>query len=149
MGILRQAEICKRVTAIPELLDQLALENSIVTLDAMGCQTVIAERILARGADYLLVLKANHQLAYEAVVKHFDQTCFRRGAPHRAAYDTFDEAHGRLVRRRVFASTEAANLETLSDMAQPAHRSCRRDAAQYQRRSQGRNRDPLLPVELS
>jgi len=38
------------ITAIPELLDQLALENSIVTLDAMGCQTAIAEKILARGA---------------------------------------------------------------------------------------------------
>ena len=37
------------ITAIPELLDQLALENSIVTLDAMGCQTAIAEKSLARG----------------------------------------------------------------------------------------------------
>jgi len=107
-------ETSNEITAVPELLDQLALENSIVTLDAMGCQTAIAERILARGADYLLVLKANHPLAYEAVAKHFDQTCFRRGAPHRAACDTFDEAHGRLVRRRVFASTKAASLEALS-----------------------------------
>ena len=96
-------EASNEITAIPELLDQLALENSIVTLDAMGCQTAIAERILARGADYLLVLKANHPLAYEAVTKHFDQTCFRRGAPQRAACDTFDEAHGRLgpVREQV------------------------------------------------
>src|SRR5215203_2128761 len=38
------------ITAIPELLDRLALQNSIVTVDAMGCQTAIAERILARGA---------------------------------------------------------------------------------------------------
>src|SRR4051794_115911 len=37
----------------------------------------------------------------------------RRGAPQRAAWDTFDEAHGRFVRRRVFASTEAASLEAL------------------------------------
>jgi predicted transposase YbfD/YdcC len=44
------------ITAIPELLEQLALENGIVTLDAMGCQTAIAERILARGGDYLLAL---------------------------------------------------------------------------------------------
>src|ERR671928_1357706 len=101
------------ITAIPELLDRLALKDSIVTVDAMGCQTAIAERILARGADYLLTLKANHPLAYEAVAKHFDQTCFRRGAPDRAAWDTFDEAHGRLVRRRVFASTKAASLEAL------------------------------------
>src|SRR5215207_7802560 len=56
------------ITAIPELLDRLALKNSIVTVDAMGCQTAIAERILTRGADYLLTLKANHPLAYEAVV---------------------------------------------------------------------------------
>ena len=56
-------EASNEITAIPELLNQLALENSIVMLDAMGCQTAIAEQILARGADYLLVLKANHQLA--------------------------------------------------------------------------------------
>jgi len=114
LGQRRVHETSNEITAIPELLDQLALENSIVTLDAMGCQTAIAEQILARGADYLLVLKANHPLAYEAVTKHFDQTCFRRGAPQRAACDTFDEAHGRLVRRRVFASTKAASLEALS-----------------------------------
>jgi predicted transposase YbfD/YdcC len=102
------------ITAVPELLDQLALENSIVTLDAMGCQTAIAEKILARGGDYLLALKGNHKLAHAAVVEHFDQHCFRRGAPGRADCDAFDDTHGRLVRRRVFASTEAASLDALS-----------------------------------
>jgi len=102
------------ITAVPELLDQLALENSIVTLDAMGCQTAIAEKILARGGDYLLTLKGNHPLAHAAVVEHFDQHCFRRGAPCRADCDDADEGHGRLVRRRVFASTEAAALDALS-----------------------------------
>jgi predicted transposase YbfD/YdcC len=102
------------ITAVPELLDQLALENSIVTLDAMGCQTAIAEKILARGGDYLLTLKGNHPLAHAAVVEHFDQRCFRVGAPSRADCDAFDDTHGRLVRRRVFASTNAAALEALS-----------------------------------
>ena len=102
------------ITAIPELLDRLALQNSIVTVDAMGCQTAIAERILARGADYLLTLKANHPLAHAAVAEHFEQHCFRRGAPGRADCDAFDDTHGRLVRRRVFASTQAAGLEALS-----------------------------------
>ena len=102
------------ITAVPELLDQLALQNSIVTLDAMGCQTAIAEKILARGGDYLLTLKGNHKLAHKAVVEHFDQHCFRRGAPGRAECDAFDDTHGRLVRRRVFASTDAAALEALS-----------------------------------
>lgn len=102
------------ITAVPELLDQLALQNSIVTLDAMGCQTAIAERILARGGDYLLTLKGNHTLAHKAVVEHFDRHCFRRGATGRADCDAFDDTHGRLVRRRVFASTEAAALGALS-----------------------------------
>jgi predicted transposase YbfD/YdcC len=102
------------ITAIPALLDQLALQNSIVTLDAMGCQTVIAERILARGGDYLLTLKGNHPLAHTAVVEHFDQHCFGRDASARADCDAFDDTHGRLVRRRVFASTDAAALEALS-----------------------------------
>jgi predicted transposase YbfD/YdcC len=102
------------ITAVPELLDQLVLENGIVTLDAMGCQTAIAETILARGGDYLLTLKGNHPLAHAAVVEHFDQRCFRRGAPGRADCDDADEGHGRLVRRRVFASTEAASLDALS-----------------------------------
>jgi predicted transposase YbfD/YdcC len=102
------------ITAVPELLDQLALQNSIVTLDVMGCQTAIAEKTLARGGDYLLTLKGNHPLAHAAVVEHFDQRCFRRGAASRADCDAFDGTHGRLVRRRVFASTEAAALEALS-----------------------------------
>ncbi len=48
------------------------------------------------------------------MVKHFDEHCFCRGAPSRADCDAFDDTHGRLVRRRVFASTEAATLEALS-----------------------------------
>ena len=80
-------------------MDQLALENSIVTLDAMGCQTAIAEKTLARGGGDLLTLKGNHKLAHAAVVEHFDQRCFRVGAPGRADCGAFDDAHGRLVRR--------------------------------------------------
>src|SRR3954454_19579818 len=52
--------------------------------------------------------------AHAAVVEHFDQHCFHVGAPSRADCDAFDDTHGRLVRRRVFASTEAATLGALS-----------------------------------
>ena len=53
------------ITAIPVLLDALELKNSIITLDAMGCQTAIAARILDRCADYLLALKGNHGRAHK------------------------------------------------------------------------------------
>jgi predicted transposase YbfD/YdcC len=103
------------ITAIPELLNALALENTLVTLDAMGCQKAIAPHLLDRQADYLLVLKANHSNAYEAVRSHFDAYCFQRGAANRPTFDAFDDSHGRLVRRRVFVCPEAASLEALSN----------------------------------
>jgi predicted transposase YbfD/YdcC len=102
------------ITAIPALLDTLDLKNSIVTLDAMGCQTAIAARIIDRGADYLLALKGNHGKAHKAVTDHFAQHCLNVGSPGQAFHDEFDDGHGRLVRRRIFASTEAANLEPLA-----------------------------------
>jgi predicted transposase YbfD/YdcC len=101
------------IAAIPELLEVLRLDGCIVTLDAMGCQKEIAERIRAKGADYLLVLKANHGRAFEAVREHFERTCFGRGSGGRPVFDAFDEGHGRLVRRRVFVSPAAKDLEPL------------------------------------
>ena len=68
--VLGQREVdgkSNEITAIPELLDTLHLDGAIVTLDAMGCQKDIAARIRAKGADYLLALKANHGRAFEAV----------------------------------------------------------------------------------
>jgi predicted transposase YbfD/YdcC len=102
------------ITAIPALLETLSLANSIVTLDAMGCQKAIADRILERSADYLLVLKANHGTAFTAVQEHCDHHCFARDATDRPVFDAFDDRHGRLVRRRVFACPEAADLEALA-----------------------------------
>ena len=48
------------ITAIPELLSMLEIENSIITLDAMGCQREIALQIVKQKADYILALKGNH-----------------------------------------------------------------------------------------
>jgi hypothetical protein len=56
-------EKTNEITAIPDLLDQLAetkqLEGALVTIDAMGCQVEIADKIVAHKADYLLPLKGN------------------------------------------------------------------------------------------
>src|SRR5918997_5418918 len=115
--VLGQREVdgkSNEITAIPELLDTLQLNGAIVTLDAMGCQKDIAARIRAKGADYLLALKANHGHAFEAAGGHFERTCFCRGAGGRPAFDAFDESHGRSVRRRVFVSP-AGVLEPLHE----------------------------------
>ena len=64
------------------------------------------------------MLKANHRAAYEAVEAYFERCCFGRdaaleGMRSREVFDAFEESHGRLVRRRVFACGEAAHLEAL------------------------------------
>src|SRR3954453_21288425 len=116
--VLGQREVdgkSNEITAIPELLDTLHLDGSIVTLDAMGCQKDIAMRIRAKGADYLLALKANHGRAFEAAQGHFERTCFSRDAASRPALDASDDSHGRLVRRRVFGSPAGAELKPLHE----------------------------------
>src|SRR3954465_13686568 len=77
------------------------------------CQKEIAGRIRAKGADYLLVLKANHGRIFEAVREHFECTCFGRGSGGRPVFDAFEEGHGRLIRRRVCAAPAARGLEPL------------------------------------
>src|SRR6185312_12917582 len=49
------------ITAIPKLLQMLDITDSIVTIDAMGCQTKIAKQIQSQGADYVLSLKENQK----------------------------------------------------------------------------------------
>jgi len=56
------------ITAIPELLATLALEGTIVTIDAMGTQTAIARTIRSRGADYVLCVKDNHPKLTDSIV---------------------------------------------------------------------------------
>lgn len=101
------------IPAIPDLLDALDVNGCIVTLDAMGCQKEIAQRILASRADYLFGLKANHPTAFAAVQEHVEFACLARGARVKPVFDAFDDSHGRLVRRRVFVCPEAARLEAL------------------------------------
>ena len=59
LGQVKVAEKSNEIIAIPKLLDQLAIEGTIVTIDAMGCQRDIAQKIIDKKADYVLALKGN------------------------------------------------------------------------------------------
>ncbi|MBQ4853050.1 ISAs1 family transposase, partial [Pseudoalteromonas sp. MMG012] len=61
--VLAQCPVDKKsneITALPELLELLEIKGCLVTIDAMGCQKSIAEKIVGKEADYLLAVKANH-----------------------------------------------------------------------------------------
>lgn len=104
------------ITAIPDLLQLLAIRGCIVTIDAMGCQTALADQILDQGGDYLLTLKGNHKKAYTAVKQHFQQHIEHHLAWRTAEnfFDAFDDSHGRTVRRRVWTITDLTALPELA-----------------------------------
>lgn len=68
LGQRATEEKSNEITAIPELLAALALEGTIVTIDAMGTQTEIARAIRKRGADYVLCVKDNHPKLVESIL---------------------------------------------------------------------------------
>jgi predicted transposase YbfD/YdcC len=103
------------LAVLPDLLDGLDLAGCLVSLDALACQPAIAERIVGRGGDYLLALKGNRKKAHAEVKAWFAASAFALGAPLRPCFDAFDDGHGRLVRRRVFASTDLAPFAALAD----------------------------------
>jgi predicted transposase YbfD/YdcC len=65
------AEKSNEITAIPEVLDLLAVKGCTVTIDAMGCQKDIAEKIRQRGGDYLLQVKSNQSGTLNDIVDFF------------------------------------------------------------------------------
>ena len=70
LGQLATEEKSNEITAIPELLKQIEVKNSIVTIDAAGCQKEIAATIIDAEADYVLALKGNQGTLHKAVEDH-------------------------------------------------------------------------------
>ena len=81
------------ITAIPELLDMLAIEGAVVTIDAIGTQKTIAAKIVEKKADYVLALKENQGALHADVEEFFaDPTLAAACKEYRGA----DAGHGRV-----------------------------------------------------
>lgn len=110
------------ITAIPVLLEQLAVHGCIVTVDAMGCQKEIASQIVAQGGDYVLALKENQPHLYEDVVSLFtwaDNVAYE-GIAHELA-ETTNAAHGRIEVRCCWTISDPQCLAMIADRAQWAN----------------------------
>jgi predicted transposase YbfD/YdcC len=101
-------EKTNEITAIPELLDHLAetgqLAGALVTIDAMGTQVEIADKIIAHRADYLLPLKGNQPTLEADVIEYF------RTAPQHelVVKETVEKGHGR-IETRIFAASSVVD----------------------------------------
>lgn len=100
LGQIKVAEKSNEITAIPDLLDLLALEGSIVTIDAMGCQREIAAKIIEKKADYVLALKGNQGTLREDVELFFtEQVAAKFKDTKVSRHPTLEKSHGRIETR--------------------------------------------------
>jgi predicted transposase YbfD/YdcC len=116
LGQTKVAEKSNEIVAIPKLLDLLAIEGAIVTIDAMGCQRDIAKKIVDKNADYVLALKGNQSSLHEDVevfvaeqkANGFKDTKISR-------HETVDGDHGRIETRTYTAIHDVDWLQERHD----------------------------------
>jgi predicted transposase YbfD/YdcC len=118
LGQVKTEEKSNEITAIPKLLEVLELKGCIVTIDAMGCQTEIAEQIVEQGADYTIALKKNQGNLYEDVAELFaygQEVEFRNMASdyHR----TFEKNRGRIEVRECWTLTDLASFNYVRNLS--------------------------------
>jgi len=100
LGQVATDEKSNEITAIPELLEMLALNGALVTIDAMGCQKAIAATIIEAGGDYVLAVKDNHPRLAEDVAKVIDAVVEETPSANPAdTYTVEEQKHGRIESR--------------------------------------------------
>jgi predicted transposase YbfD/YdcC len=118
LGQVKVDEKSNEITAIPQLLEALEISGCIVTIDAMGCQTDIAEKIVDRQADYVLGLKENQGHLYEDVERLFVDLEGSQYKAYRFDYDkTVNKDHGRIEIRECWTISDPEILQHLRGFA--------------------------------
>lgn len=116
LGQIAVGEKSNEIVAIPALLDMMAIEGAVVTIDAMGCQRSIAQKIKDKKANYIIALKGNQGALHEDVkifvseqkAKDFKDTIITR-------HETIDGDHGRIESRRYTAIHDVTWLKERHD----------------------------------
>lgn len=112
LGQLPTEQKSNEITAIPKLLDIIDVEGDIITIDAMGCQTEIAEKIRKKKADYILAVKDNQKTLHEDIKDYFKW--IEKEKPKNEEYDywksSLEKGHGRIETREI---TSVSNIDWL------------------------------------
>lgn len=109
-------EKSNEITAIPELLDKIQIKGQIVTIDAMGTQKAIAEKIRKKRADYVLALKGNQTGLHEDVKLYFSDEQIREEIRKEKNYVcTKEKAHGQVEKREYYQTEDIGWLVQKKD----------------------------------
>lgn len=107
LGQLKTHEKSNEITAIPELLELLNIEGSIITIDAAGAQKKIVKKIISKKADYVLALKGNHGTFHKEVKEFFsyaESSNFKE--INISKKTTLEKGHGRIEKREYFQTDD-------------------------------------------
>lgn len=119
LGQRKVDEKSNEITAIPELLRLLDVSGCIVTIDAIGCQTEIAEQIIDQEADYVLTVKENQGHLYEDIDLFFQLAHQNDFQKINYTFDrTVNKGHGRIETRQCWAISGEDSLQFLRDHEQ-------------------------------
>lgn len=100
------------ITAIPKLLELLALEGMIVSIDAMGTQKEIANQIIDKKANYVLALKGNHSRLHDDIRLFLKAEIGKtKDSKITDSYEEIDKGHGRIEHRMCYVSDQLHWLE--------------------------------------
>jgi predicted transposase YbfD/YdcC len=111
LGQIKVDDKSNEITAIPILLDQLDIEGCTITIDAMGTQKKIAEKIINEGGDYILALKGNHEILHQDVADFFGGASSKELGNNPFDYHkTFAKDHGRIESREYWTTDDIAWL---------------------------------------
>jgi predicted transposase YbfD/YdcC len=111
LGQEKVSDKSNEITAIPVLLKLLDLEGCVVTMDAMGCQTDVAEMIIDQQADYVLAVKGNQATLQADITTTFEVPTLHTTADY---YRHYDHSHGRDLVRECWVVTDPAILEYIN-----------------------------------
>ncbi len=113
--VLAQTRVDKKsneITAIPELLELLEIEGTIITIDAMGCQRDIAQLIISKKADYIFSLKGNQGTLREDVELFFkEQLSVNYIDTTVSCHKRIEKSHGRIEVRKITVCTDISWLQ--------------------------------------
>lgn len=114
LGQVKVDDKSNEITAIPQLLQALEIAGCIVTIDAIGCQTEIAETIIDQEADYVLALKDNQGHLFEDVQLLFADLGKSHYKAYAFGYDkTVNKNHGRIEIRECWTISDPQVLRHL------------------------------------
>lgn len=98
------------ITAIPRLLENLDCEGGIVSIDAIGCQKVIIEKIVDQKADYIIALKENQGELFQQISEYLE-----KNKSQLPSCEQINKDHGRGEKRVVYATKRVKYLDAADD----------------------------------